>query len=168
MILVVKYFRNWKRNHFIQRRCYWRQRILFRLFCLSQSGKARLLRSDCRSRSGRKCRCENYRCKRHIGLSHKSEWRAKRFGMEPISAERACRRVRIQFSLPMKTVHKPVQPKYFCELIQGWNLLMLHKTRGIVLHTTDYSETSIVAKIYTELLACSRTWWTVSVRKREN
>lgn len=28
---------------------------------------------------------------------------------------------------------------------------MLHKTRGIVLHITDYSETSVVARIYTEL-----------------
>ena len=28
---------------------------------------------------------------------------------------------------------------------------MLHKTKGIVLHTTNYSETSVVAKIYTEL-----------------
>ena len=27
---------------------------------------------------------------------------------------------------------------------------MLQKTRGIVFHTTDYSETSIIAKIYTE------------------
>jgi DNA repair protein RecO (recombination protein O) len=28
---------------------------------------------------------------------------------------------------------------------------MLHKTRGIVLHTTNYSETSVIAKVYTEL-----------------
>jgi len=28
---------------------------------------------------------------------------------------------------------------------------MLHKTRGIVFHVTDYSETSVVARIYTEL-----------------
>ena len=28
---------------------------------------------------------------------------------------------------------------------------MLHKTRGIVFHLTDYSETSVVAKIYTEV-----------------
>lgn len=28
---------------------------------------------------------------------------------------------------------------------------MLHKTRGIVFHVTDYSESSVVAKIYTEL-----------------
>ena len=28
---------------------------------------------------------------------------------------------------------------------------MLHKTRGIVLHTTKYSESSVIAKIYTEL-----------------
>lgn len=27
---------------------------------------------------------------------------------------------------------------------------MLHKTRGIIFHTTDYSETSIIAKIFTE------------------
>src|ERR1700682_5759184 len=28
---------------------------------------------------------------------------------------------------------------------------MLHKTRGIVLHTTDYAESSLIVKIYTEL-----------------
>ena len=28
---------------------------------------------------------------------------------------------------------------------------MIHKTRGIVFHVTDYSETSVVARIYTEL-----------------
>ncbi len=28
---------------------------------------------------------------------------------------------------------------------------MLHKTRGIVFHTTEYSETSVVVKMYTEL-----------------
>ncbi|REK00654.1 MAG: DNA repair protein RecO [Bacteroidetes bacterium] len=28
---------------------------------------------------------------------------------------------------------------------------MLHKTRGIVLYTTDYSESSVIAKVYTEL-----------------
>jgi DNA repair protein RecO (recombination protein O) len=28
---------------------------------------------------------------------------------------------------------------------------MLHKTRGIVFHVTEYSESSVVAKIYTEL-----------------
>lgn len=28
---------------------------------------------------------------------------------------------------------------------------MLHKTRGIVFHTTNFSETSIIAKVYTEL-----------------
>jgi DNA repair protein RecO (recombination protein O) len=28
---------------------------------------------------------------------------------------------------------------------------MLHKTRGIVFHVTDYSETSVVARIYTEV-----------------
>jgi DNA repair protein RecO (recombination protein O) len=28
---------------------------------------------------------------------------------------------------------------------------MLHKTRGVVFHVTDYSETSVVAKIYTEV-----------------
>jgi DNA repair protein RecO (recombination protein O) len=28
---------------------------------------------------------------------------------------------------------------------------MLHKTRGIVLHTTNYSESSVIARIYTEL-----------------
>src|SRR6185369_6803150 len=28
---------------------------------------------------------------------------------------------------------------------------MLHKTRGIVFHVTDYSESSVIAKIYTEL-----------------
>ncbi|MBL0256421.1 MAG: DNA repair protein RecO [Bacteroidetes bacterium] len=42
---------------------------------------------------------------------------------------------------------------------------MLHKTRGIVLHTTDYSETSIVAKIYTELFGL-QSYIVNSVRKK--
>lgn len=42
---------------------------------------------------------------------------------------------------------------------------MLHKTRGIVLHTTDYSETSIVAKIYTELFGM-QSYMVNSVRKK--
>ena len=29
---------------------------------------------------------------------------------------------------------------------------MFHKTKGIVLHTIKYSETSVIAKIYTEKL----------------
>jgi DNA repair protein RecO (recombination protein O) len=42
---------------------------------------------------------------------------------------------------------------------------MLHKTRGIVIHTTDYSETSIVAKIYTELFGL-QSYIVNSVRKK--
>jgi DNA repair protein RecO (recombination protein O) len=33
----------------------------------------------------------------------------------------------------------------------GFHKLMLHKTRGIVFQVTDFGETSVVAKIYTEL-----------------
>jgi DNA repair protein RecO (recombination protein O) len=42
---------------------------------------------------------------------------------------------------------------------------MLHKTRGIVFHTTDYSETSIVAKIYTEMFGV-QSYLVNSVRKK--
>jgi DNA repair protein RecO (recombination protein O) len=42
---------------------------------------------------------------------------------------------------------------------------MLQKTRGIVFHTTDYSETSIVAKIYTEDFGV-QSYLVNSVRKR--
>jgi DNA repair protein RecO (recombination protein O) len=42
---------------------------------------------------------------------------------------------------------------------------MLHKTRGIVLSTTDYGETSIVAKIYTELFGL-QSYLVNSVRKK--
>jgi DNA repair protein RecO (recombination protein O) len=42
---------------------------------------------------------------------------------------------------------------------------MLHKTRGIVFHYTDYSETSIVAKIYTELFGL-QSYIVNSVRKK--
>lgn len=42
---------------------------------------------------------------------------------------------------------------------------MLHKTRGIVLHTTDYSETSIVAKVYTEHFGL-QSYIVNSVRKK--
>lgn len=43
---------------------------------------------------------------------------------------------------------------------------MLHKTRGIVLHTTDYSETSIVAKVYTEAFGM-QSYLVNSVRSRK-
>lgn len=43
---------------------------------------------------------------------------------------------------------------------------MLHKTRGIVLHTTDFSETSVVAKIYTELFGL-QSYLVNSVRKKK-
>lgn len=42
---------------------------------------------------------------------------------------------------------------------------MLHKTRGIVFHTTDFSETSIIAKMYTELFGV-QTYMVNSVRKK--
>lgn len=42
---------------------------------------------------------------------------------------------------------------------------MLHKTRGIVLHTTEFSETSLVVKIYTELFGM-QTYLVNSVRKK--
>ena len=42
---------------------------------------------------------------------------------------------------------------------------MLHKTRGIVFHHTDYSETSVVAKIYTELFGL-QSYLVNSVRKK--
>lgn len=42
---------------------------------------------------------------------------------------------------------------------------MLHKTRGIVLSTTDYGETSIVARIYTELFG-QQSYLINSVRKK--
>jgi DNA repair protein RecO (recombination protein O) len=42
---------------------------------------------------------------------------------------------------------------------------MLHKTRGIVFHTTDYSETSIIAKIYTELFGV-QSYMVNGVRKQ--
>ncbi|MFM2206365.1 MAG: hypothetical protein RL213_340 [Bacteroidota bacterium] len=42
---------------------------------------------------------------------------------------------------------------------------MLHKTRGIVFHTTDYSETSIIAKVYTEAFGV-QSYLVNSVRKR--
>lgn len=43
---------------------------------------------------------------------------------------------------------------------------MLHKTRGIVLHVTDYSETSVVAKIYTELFGV-QSYLLRGVKKRK-
>lgn len=42
---------------------------------------------------------------------------------------------------------------------------MLHKTRGIVFQTTDYSETSIIARIYTEAFGV-QSYLVNSVRKR--
>jgi len=42
---------------------------------------------------------------------------------------------------------------------------MLHKTRGIVFHTTDFSETSIIAKIYTESFGV-QSYLVNSVRKK--
>ncbi|MCX6290690.1 MAG: DNA repair protein RecO [Bacteroidetes bacterium] len=42
---------------------------------------------------------------------------------------------------------------------------MLHKTRGIVFHVTDYSESSVVAKIYTELFGL-QSYLVNSVRKK--
>ncbi len=42
---------------------------------------------------------------------------------------------------------------------------MLHKTRGIVFHTTEFSETSVVAKIYTELFGL-QSYIVNSVRKK--
>jgi DNA repair protein RecO (recombination protein O) len=42
---------------------------------------------------------------------------------------------------------------------------MLHKTRGIVLSTTDYGESSIVAKIYTEVFGL-QSYLVNSVRKK--
>ena len=42
---------------------------------------------------------------------------------------------------------------------------MLHKSRGIVFHTTDFSETSIVVKIYTELYGL-QSYMVNSVRKK--
>ena len=43
--------------------------------------------------------------------------------------------------------------------------LMLHKTRGIVLHVTDFGETSVVVKIYTELFGL-QGFLVNSVRKK--
>jgi len=43
---------------------------------------------------------------------------------------------------------------------------MLHKTRGIVLHVTDYSETSVIAKIYTELFGV-QSYLLRGVKKRK-
>ena len=43
---------------------------------------------------------------------------------------------------------------------------MLHKTRGIVFHVTDYSESSVVAKIYTELFGL-QSFLINSVRKKK-
>lgn len=42
---------------------------------------------------------------------------------------------------------------------------MLHKTRGIVLSTTEYGETSVIAKIYTELFGL-QSYIVNSVRKK--
>lgn len=42
---------------------------------------------------------------------------------------------------------------------------MLHKTRGIVFQTTDYSETSVIARIYTEAFGV-QSYLVNSVRKR--
>ena len=42
---------------------------------------------------------------------------------------------------------------------------MLHKTRGIVLSTTEYGETSIVARIYTEVFGL-QSYLVNSVRKK--
>lgn len=42
---------------------------------------------------------------------------------------------------------------------------MLHKTRGIVLSTTDYGETSVIAKVYTELFGL-QSYLVNSVRKK--
>ncbi len=44
---------------------------------------------------------------------------------------------------------------------------MLHKTRGIVFHVTDYSESSVVAKIYTELFGL-QSYLVNSVRKKSS
>src|SRR2546430_2069454 len=44
---------------------------------------------------------------------------------------------------------------------------MLHKTRGIVFHVTDYSESSVVAKIYTELFGL-QPYLINSVRKKKS
>ena len=44
---------------------------------------------------------------------------------------------------------------------------MLHKTRGIVFHVTDYSESSVVAKIYTELFGL-QSYLVNSVRKKKS
>ena len=90
----------------------------------------------------------------------------KRFGMEPISWERADGCV-YSFHYQWRRFTKTCTTKVLCELIQGWKTCSCYTKHAEYVHTTDYSETSIVAKIYTELLACSRTWWTVSVRKRE-
>lgn len=43
---------------------------------------------------------------------------------------------------------------------------MLHKTRGIVLNTTEYGESSLIAKIYTELFGL-QSYIVNSVRKRK-
>ncbi|MCC7232197.1 MAG: DNA repair protein RecO [Bacteroidia bacterium] len=42
---------------------------------------------------------------------------------------------------------------------------MLHKTRGIIFHTTEYSETSLIARIYTELFGL-QSYIINSVRKK--
>ncbi len=44
---------------------------------------------------------------------------------------------------------------------------MLHKTRGIVFHVTHYSESSVVAKIYTELFGL-QSYLISSVRKKKS
>src|SRR5436190_3456251 len=44
---------------------------------------------------------------------------------------------------------------------------MLHKTRGIVFHVTHYSESSVVAKIYTELFGL-QSYLVNSVRKKNS
>jgi DNA repair protein RecO (recombination protein O) len=44
--------------------------------------------------------------------------------------------------------------------------LMLHKTRGIIFHTTEYSETSIIAKVYTELFGV-QSYIVNGVRKKK-
>ena len=43
---------------------------------------------------------------------------------------------------------------------------MLHTTRGIVLHTTKYSETSLVAKIYTEVFGL-QSYLVKGIRKQK-
>ncbi len=52
-----------------------------------------------------------------------------------------------------KTVCSPLKTNFEvnCRLPTADFIPMLHKTRGIVFHVTDFSESSVVVKVYTEL-----------------